>query len=197
MSESFVSPVAPSPVPDTLRARLRRDLRAAHDALDDVSAQMTLETLEGYVSFLGMHAFGMGAIEGLACGDDVAAMRADLLQRVRGDLVALGQTVPTPPSAPPQIDPLAIAYVLAGSRLGNAVLRQRWERGELARSGVPSAFITAPDYHEVWRAFCAQAREMPATGPAADRIVADSDQLFKQFHAGAIAALARKSEVYA
>lgn len=159
---------------------------------------MDLNSHQGYVAFLRMNEAGLAAMQGRRCAPAVAAMRADLLLRLRQDLATM-EEVPLPDMAEPAADlaPLAIDYVLSGSRLGGVVLRQRWEAGPLAREGAASSFMTASDYLETWRAFCATARDLPATGAMADQIVADAATVFAVFLRSAQAASAGRSEVNA
>lgn len=192
MSESFARPNDSRPVPDTLRARLRRDLSVIHSELDAVAGRMDLETRRGYVSFLRLHEAGLSATRDICCPADVAAMRDDLCERVQRDLAELGADPVVVIQAPPGLHPLALTYVLAGSRLGSNLLRQRWEQGSLAKSGLPTAFMKAPAYIEVWRAFCEEASLLPANDAFADRILADAIKVFQVFQAGALAALERE-----
>lgn len=198
MSETFLRPSDPLPVPDTLRARLRRELSGVHAALDQMAGQMDLDSHTGYVAFLKMNEAGLAALQGAGCAPGLAAMQTDLLARLRQDLAALG-AAPLAQTGERRADlsPLALDYVLAGSRLGGAVLRQRWQAGALGRAGAPSAYMSAPDYLDLWRGFCAAARDLPATGAAADQVVTDAATLFDMFIRSAQAAIAGKSEVNA
>lgn len=169
-----------------------------HATLDQMAAQMDLNSRAGYVSFLRMNEAGLAAVQGADCAPGVAAMQADLLARLRQDLAALGAApLGATGEARANLSPLALDYVLAGSRLGGAVLRQRWQAGALGRAGAPSAYMSAPDYLEIWRAFCAAARDLPATGAVADQVVADAATVFGIFIHSAKAAITGKSEANA
>ena len=153
---------------------------------------MDLETYAGYVAFLRLQEAGLTAVFDAVSRADVTEMCDDLLERLRFDLARLGADTVAVMSPPPGLHPLAVTYVLSGSRLGSSVLRQRWENGALAQSGLPAAYMKAPEYLEIWRAFCSEARNLPATGAVADQIVSDAIKVFQVFQAAALAAFEKE-----
>lgn len=117
-----------------------------------------------------------------AMPDTPTGIRADVLVRIDADLSRDGVPLPAPV---PRLDlhPLAADYVMLGSRSGAAYLRRAW-------ADVPgvanSAFFAADADRAAWRDLTDRLAGQPATGPAADRIVADARTAFAAFgHAAA------------
>lgn len=160
-----------------LRARLRGDTRQCHAALDDQVSRLDRQGAEGYARFLLLQWRLFAALEPVSRDAACAPVIRDLKQRAGEDLERLGRTAPVPvlPLVP---HPLAVDYLVSGSRLGAQVLRKRWlDRGlpEVARA---HAYLSAPSCIGHWRSFIARAEEMPAAGVAADLIVKDCTCLF-------------------
>lgn len=150
---------AASPVmPDTL-SLLRQATGASHERLDAAFGSVDLATRDGLARFLAAHAIGFaplfptfaGFIEGrlgLPCPDYPAMLQADLaalnvdaaalpLLDVTADLEADGAAA-------------GVAYVVCGSRLGLAMIRQKGYWGEA--QGFRSAYMTDGRGHEAWKA---------------------------------------------
>lgn len=113
---------------DGLRWHLRAATEALHAEADGLAGRFTLTDRRGYAAFLAWHARAMPGLEqGCAAAlqaewpDWPAHSRAAALE---ADLAVLGR--PLPPALPaPALDraaALGAAYVLEGSRLGNAML---------------------------------------------------------------------------
>lgn len=162
----------------TLRQRLLQDLRANHERLDEGVSRFDLATRSGLVGFLQMHE---AALTGLVPRAPQGALReamGDLPQRAAKDLVALEAPRLTV-AAPQEIHPLALDYVICGSRLGATVLQKRWQAGGQAPAG--ARYMAAPDYIDLWRAFCETARLAPGHGVEADAVLADAARLFDHY----------------
>jgi len=164
----------------TLRARLRAQTASAHYRLDTRVSGWDLVDRHGLAAFLGMQRRALGALRPYARGDLSQDMMDDLHARAGADLTILGcdASVPTRdlPVAPMS---LALDYVIAGSRLGSALLGKRWLGARDMQVRRASAYFSAPSYIEVWQTFCAQAARLPAEGLAADRIVCDANHIFQ------------------
>lgn len=104
----------------------------------------------------------------------VTALRADV-ERFDG-----GQPARAHPLSGP-LDPLAIDYMVAGSRLGTKILHKTW-----AASAHP-AVLRANSYFgqeidaTLWPQTCQALTSVNASSARADKVVADTRRLFKMF----------------
>ena len=85
-------------------------------------------------------------------------------------------------AAPEDPEPLAIDYVVLGSRLGSSVLKRHWAQAEDPRVRDASCYFSAPAQVRRWQAFCRQTREMSPKNAAADRAVDDTRRIFALFN---------------
>lgn len=164
----------------TLRRRLRDETSAAHTALDQHVSQLDLQTLSGLKRYVCMYAT---ALEGLLAVVDASPTRdaiADLHARSKRDLNHLGgatcsQSIGFTP------DPLAVDYVVLGSRLGSAVLKKRWNGASDRAVLAVNALFSAPSYLPLWNAFCDQLAHSATSPAAANRVIQHANALFAFF----------------
>lgn len=168
----------------TLRERLRQDLAGDHDRLDQLVSTFDLTTVAGLGQFLSMHAMGVAGIAREGHPADVTGVMEDLIARAQADLAVLGLGVPDHGADAPalQVDGLALRYVLGGAQMGTAVLRRRWAAASDPQVRAASAFFGGARHADLWNVFLAEVADHAATGPCADRIVADGRRLFVHFH---------------
>lgn len=140
------------------RAYLRDLTREAHDRVDALFAGYDLSDDDHYRRFLTAHAAAYLPIE--AALDEAGAgtiiegwaqrRRSSLLQQ---DLAVLGLPVPDPVETPAFTGDAAVAgaaYVLEGSRLGGAVLKEQ------LKPDAPRSFLDAPSEKGGWPRFIAE-----------------------------------------
>ncbi|WP_143089826.1 biliverdin-producing heme oxygenase [Tropicimonas isoalkanivorans] len=164
---------------DDLRGRLRSDTRSSHDRLDRHVSTFDLGEPDGLRSFLAMQLMALTRLEPLAKNSICAPAIHDLRARAEFDLRGLDET--TALSCPDLTftpHPMSVDYVIAGSRVGTAILRKRWLASKNAEVRATSAYFSAPTYMDMWRAFCDRATRETSSGPQADRIVGDAIGLF-------------------
>lgn len=167
-----------------LRDRLRAETRPAHDALDTRLAHVDVSSVDGLAVFLRMQARALGVLSECDAGNISKLMISDLAHRARTDLAVLGHQVPpvaVPPVDAARLHPDAVDYVLAGSRLGNAMLKKRWRSSTQPDVRHAAAFFTAPDYLDVWKSFCTGAGMCDARLPGNETIVTDARAVFALF----------------
>lgn len=149
--------LGPKSGPDLL-SLLRDATGPAHERLDASFGSLDLATRAGLARFLTAHAIGLAPLFatfsqfvesqlGLECPDYPAMLRADL--------DALGVDAAAIPTRIAVADASAeaatgIGYVVCGSRLGLAMIRQRGYWGEA--QGFRSAYMSDGRGHEAWRA---------------------------------------------
>ena len=161
-----------------LRVRLRGDTRQCHVALDDHVTRLDRQGAEGYARFLLLQWRLFAALEPVSRDAACAPVIRDLKQRSAADLERLDRAAPVP-ALPLMPHPLAVDYLVSGSRLGAQVLRKRWLDRGLPEVSSACAYLSAPSYAEYWRGFVARAEKLPGEGAAADRIVKDCTRLFE------------------
>ncbi|MEM8827025.1 MAG: hypothetical protein AAGD40_08910 [Pseudomonadota bacterium] len=167
-----------------LRARLRAETRADHDITEAAFARFDIRTAEGLAGFLAAHHRATGAVldaiegqlpDGFSPPPDARAMLA-------ADLAALGHGVP-PPMAPVAATapaaPVGLIYVLAGSRLGNQMIRRNWSQSDDMDVRAAGAYFGARGLDDHARGFL---RAVDAgNGLDADAVVAAAHLGFRTF----------------
>lgn len=155
--------------------QLRSATRDAHGRLDAAFGALDLADARDCARFLTAHAVALASLHphfvrfveeelGLACPDFPAMLRADLAERgVRMDdlpIIAVDSAISHPCGG------AGVGYVIAGSRLGNAVIRREGYFGR--ESGTPSRYMEDDTGHAVWKELgsWARARTFGATEAA-------------------------------
>lgn len=180
-SESSALTLDDTPAPTvSLRERIRQDSAALHHTLDKSLGSLCLLDPVGLTAFLKINERGLSALAGYSgTGGRIAA---DLVDRLRRDLAILGtDPLPPAPPLPADLSPLAVDYVVLGSRLGTSVLRRDWVRATHPLVQRACNYFTAPAQVDAWRAFCGQTGNMPSSGQAADCVSGDILQIFRLF----------------
>ncbi len=161
---------------DTLRARLRRDTRAAHERVDAAAGALDLTQVGHRARFVQAHARAYHALA--AKGVTLDGLIAHRLARAARDADALGvkleaSAVESAPSLQGSEAALGVGYVLGGSHLGNRMLARDWP-GE-------SALLTDSRLGDHWRGLLPALRDHAATGARADRVLAAALDTFAVF----------------
>ncbi|MHB9880804.1 biliverdin-producing heme oxygenase [Pacificimonas sp. ICDLI1SI03] len=122
--------------PESLRAYLRAGTRADHDNTEAVFAPFDVTTANGLAGFLTAHLLAIEAVEAALGGMDWPKDLPSLppaSEMILADLAALGHARPAIRLDPVAAsDPVGPVYVLAGSRMGNRLIRKH-----VARNGTP------------------------------------------------------------
>ena len=162
---------------------LRQASQDRHDTLDAEISSLSFDDVDDYARFLSLHHLCFAALDrGIPKGDRSADLLAELQGLIRADLAALDHDLPdigTPDLG--SLDPLAVRYVVDGSRLGSRVLVKRWASacsGRTADAGQYLSHETSPDS---WRATCDALGEIPPESDRATRIIADVARIFDMF----------------
>ncbi len=166
--------------PVSLRERLREDLQAVHDALDQKISTLDLTDRGEYRAFLAMTHMALSGIE--AEGGDATGLLDEMVRALAEDLEALGDPA-SAPLAPVRVHPLALDYVLIGSRLGTQVLRKRWLAGADPQVKAADAYFSLPAQGAAWRALTDALGTMSGADRQAAEVVADARALFQRFSA--------------
>lgn len=162
---------------ESIRWYLRNATRSLHDQADQLGAGFALTEPRDYRRFLRAHARALPGLEAACTAQGVASFIADWPRRLRvpalqADLARLGEAMPPaePAALAGPVAALGAAYVLEGSRLGNAMLL----RGIQDRAGPvilqASAYLSHKPGASAWAEFLAmldQALPDPALWPEA------------------------------
>ena len=154
-----------------LLTHFREATSASHETLDSAFSSLDLSTRADYVRFLAGHAIGMAPLfPGFRSFVEGELQREcpDYLAMLHGDLAALGvDSDELPQVAPPSaLSPPATAYVVAGSRLGLAMICKGGYWGR--EHGLPSAYMEDDAGRAIWKDLVARFKaEVPDAGTAA------------------------------
>jgi heme oxygenase len=175
-------------LPDML-SLLRAATGPSHERLDASFGALALTRQSDLAQFLAAHAIGLAPLFpvfrpfienelGLECPDYPAMLHADLavLGIDAGALPALD--VPAAVLAGPEAA-AGVAYVVCGSRLGLAMIRQRGYWGE--SEGFRSTYMTDGRGHEAWKTLVPRLRGKPYTPAQAERTSAAALAAFETF----------------
>ena len=166
----------------TLRDRLREGSADIHERLDSAVGGADLRTVDGYGKFLGMNARAFDALARSGATGLLAtnAMLDALAHAAATDLDTLGRPRPPATTLRPVL-PLAVDYVVLGSRLGTRLLRRTWQTGDEARVLAADRYFTKPEHTDLWRTLCRDLSAMPGDDPAAQTVLDDVKALFALF----------------
>lgn len=162
-----------SPVLPDMLSLLREATGPAHERLDASFGALDLTKRADLARFLAAHAMGLaplfgpfkGYLEGelkLECPDYPAMLRADLDALGVRDL----PVVEAPAAIAAASGDAGLSYVVCGSRLGLAVLRQRGYWGE--QNGFRSSYMSDGRGHDAWKALVPVLRTGSFTPEQAD-----------------------------
>lgn len=142
-----------------LITHLREATAASHQALDGAFGSLNLSNRSDFVRFLSGHAIGMAPLYDrfrAFIEEDLEGTCPDFPAMLRADLAALGVDTATLPqvTAPNELTKAATAYVVAGSRLGLAMIRKAGYWG--SADGMLSAYMEDDTGRAIWKEVAAR-----------------------------------------
>lgn len=167
----------------TFRDRLRQATRPSHQAIDTLMSGLDLADRVDFTRFCRIH---LACFTTLARQSGLDAATADLLRRASAaladDLAVLGaDQAGLTADLPGPVDPLAVAYIIGGSRLGSQVLKSRWSQSACPHVRGANTYFTMPAEALYWRSVCDDLAGMAADDPRGAGIMADTDRIFRMF----------------
>lgn len=169
----------------SLRARLREATASAHDILDDAFDPADFGHGRNYIDFLSFQLAARRPVEAwLGAHCPVAIRPPRTVPLIERDLRALDVAAATQSlqcNLDDDSDPLGVAWVLAGSSMGNRAML-----AAMAKSGVsdlPVAFLSDPDMPRFWQEM-RPLLERPANEAEAAPAVASANAVFTMFAKG-------------
>lgn len=138
----------------TLLTHLREATSASHALLDAAFGSLKMDDRADYARFLSGHAIGLAPLFNsfrVFVEQDLGTACPDYPEMLRQDLAALGIDRAQLPqvAAAGTLTPAATGYVMAGSRLGLAMIRRQGYWG--AAHGHPSAYMEDERGLAIWK----------------------------------------------
>ena len=169
------------------RHELKALTRADHARLDDLFSALDITRRADYARFISVHLAVFEVLRphlspagltrpqllaGLACLQrDLATLGERRLETEAGHGEANG------------LDPLAVDYVVAGSRLGLKVLKTRWAGSADPLVRAAGAYFTQPFAASPWPKVCRALSKVPVDSARAGAITRDTKRIFDLFAA--------------
>lgn len=163
-----------------LRERLRIETRPDHHKVDRAFASHDIATRTGFTIFIQSHEAGFSAMMGAASPGTCQELRA-FTEALRADLSVLDAPRIPVAQPTPQPHPLACDYMVAGSRLGTAVMRKRWSETSDPIVRGANHYFGLPWDSAIWRELCQVLSKMDGSGIPAEQIVGSTKSLFAMF----------------
>lgn len=175
---------------DELRHALRLGTRAAHERLERCFGAFNLTRHADYAAFLRAQAAALVRLEAALERAGIAAILPDWAERrraaqIRTDLQRLGCTASVPLDEVDWITNrpamLGATYVLEGSRLGGAVLRDRVLAADDPRIPAAAAFLSHGEDARLWQSFRTWLSSHQLTRQECSTMINSANQCFGLF----------------
>ena len=137
---------------------MRAQTRESHHRVDHLIGALDLTSLEGMSDFLATNYLAYSSVKERLKPYEGFTLPLLPLDEIEADLDVLGRSVPrwrVPPFGE-AMHPVGMIYVLAGSRLGATVLRQKWEQGECGQVRQAGRFLDSLADRTCWTGFLRQ-----------------------------------------
>ena len=177
------------------RHQLRAMTRIDHQRLDDLFSALDIARRVDYAHFVGVHLAVFEVLQrhlapssltrqqllaGLACLQRDLAMLGERPAQMRHRPAGHGE-MPAGHDAADGLDPLAVDYVVAGSRLGLKVLKTRWAGSADPLVRAAGAYFTQPCAAPAWPEVCRALSTVPLDSARAGAITRDTKRIFDLF----------------
>lgn len=167
----------------SFRKVLRDGTRAEHDRLDDMFTALDITQPDDFMCFSTVHLICFQAMaEVVQTGSYSHQLLRQMAASLAADLDVLGAPhAPIRAAVPPLPDPLAIDYIVAGSRLGSKVLKKRWLLAQDPTVRRANAYFGMNSNPAFWPQTCQALDAITPASARADAIVGDTKSLFQLF----------------
>ena len=167
------------------RHSLRERSRSDHDRLDRMITSLDIARVSDFALFLRLHLSYFLVMQSRSSDQNIsAATLSDMVDGLTADLGIVSRDHPAVDTPlPAALDPLAVDYMVAGSRLGSKILRKRW--GASADPIVQNAnnYFRKTGDPNLWPDVCRALSAVPMESERARAIVKDTKTLFQLFAA--------------
>ncbi|WP_375281241.1 hypothetical protein [Pseudooctadecabacter sp.] len=154
-----------------------------HTRVDTALSGFDVATQAGLTGFLDIHHACFSQMRIASDNDaELQAGLTDMIDRIDADLRRLGAR----PSCATigldaAVDPLAMAYLVEGSRLGSKVLGRRWASSDDPNVLAADAYFSLEPVKGRWREVCDLLAAVPPDSTRAATISRDTATLFRLF----------------
>ncbi len=165
------------------RVDLRERTRHDHSDMDELFSLFDVAERTDLLSFMRIHLACFGALAVVSAAGTVAnQLLSDIIAGLRTDLETLQNDKPKIFLNPiAKLDPLAVDYVLGGSRMGTKLLRVRWSQSSDPRVKEANAYFNLSSYPQFWQTTCQELAKIQMNSDRAEKIVADTTEIFNLF----------------
>lgn len=165
------------------RKILRDQTRPDHDRLDELIGTLDISQRLGFTTFAEMHLSCFLAMQARQSATSKSAQTLrNMIDGLRKDLsVVTDRKTVTRAELPNHVAPLAIDYIVAGSRLGSKVLRKRWSKSTDGKVQGASVYFQQPVDPRLWPETCQALSDVVPTSAQAGAIIKDTKALFQLF----------------
>lgn len=167
-----------------LRKRVRSALAEDHDRVDAAFADLDIQTRVGLATFLQAHRAAFAAIlaSGTAFDGRIKDYHLkDITKALDIDLKSLRVPILRVPLQKYEYGSLAVDHIVLGSRLGTAVLRNKWLMSQDRSVRQARAYFALPQFKDDWRAHCMHLSALDGSDASGGRLIADARKLFVLF----------------
>lgn len=178
----------------SFREVLKHETHSHHARVDDALSALNLAQPADLARFLSIHQLCFQAMIPVAAeGSKTWAYLTEMDARIATDLAQLAQPRTTETLDDlAETDPLALDYMIEGSRLGSQILKRRWTASEDKCVQAANAYFTLKPTQGRWRQVCDELAAIATPSARASKITADTRGLFDMFYA---ASTGRKLDV--
>ena len=162
---------------------LRQRSFAQHDQLDQMFRTVDISQRDGFALFASVHRTCFQAMsDRYPSGGHASEFLGQMVDCLSHDIRIIGATsLDATPELPKQIDPLAIDYLVAGSRMGSKVLLKRWAKSGDPRVQQACHYFGLQGDGQFWKDTCAALSLIAPSSARANEIVTDTQILFGLF----------------
>ncbi|CAN0586364.1 unnamed protein product, partial [Ectocarpus sp. 12 AP-2014] len=163
-----------------LRKHVRSALKSDHDRVDAKFGCLDIQDRSDLATFLQTHRAAFHALltSGAALEGRIKAQHLkDLIQALEADLSALH----VPMLGPHSYCDLAVDHIVLGSRLGTAILRDKWLMSQDRQVRQARSYFAQPQFKEEWRGHCMHLSLMQENDVAGQHLIEDARRLFVLF----------------
>lgn len=165
------------------RLHLREQTRVDHASMDQLFSRLDIAKKSDFITFARIH---LSCFEAMARVEPLSAttrqMLAGIVAGLQSDLKKMQQNQDKIDVKPfGRIDPLAVDYVLGGSRMGTKLLRIRWSQSTDQNVKDANAYFNLPSNPLFWQGVCHELSLIRVGSERAKSIIRGTKQIFELF----------------
>ena len=168
------------------RQFLRKQTQHVHERLDEAFSRLDLTQSSDYTLFLKAHYGGLSQLLPLISPHNARPIIENRLQAIQADLSIMAETPIRQPNEmaltlPPDCAPLGVLYVVAGSHLGQKILRRRWEKSTDHKVLAAHHYFDLPETQKDWENVLSELSNLSIESKAMGKVVGGALFAFNVF----------------